>query len=291
MALIDRDYDKRDSKPFRYYKRHELRENPQTGELELDPNTSPDNIRQASKIDELEYNSSTGELDFPKKRSDKSNGSTEYVERLKKINAAGRNGSNNFKPPFSRIHFYGLVSIGLMAYITFDRYFGVSELQPIKPPVAVSAVSSAKPQTIKTSPDIASSTAPEVALPKTSMISSLFGSSCDGLPPFEVVAGNGSNYYLKLIDVDTKQEVLTAFVRSGETLSICAPAGSYLFRYASGEKWYGVGLYFGSGTPFSESKQSLQFIKSAYRVSGNTVTLIKTAFGNFPTNSVPASKF
>ena len=47
----------------------------------------------------------------------------------------------------------------------------------------------------------------------------------------------GGNHYIKLVDADSKEAVMTAYIEEGQTLSMKVPLGSYRLRYAAGKTW------------------------------------------------------
>ncbi|MCK4486821.1 MAG: hypothetical protein KAU38_08685, partial [Desulfobacterales bacterium] len=67
-----------------------------------------------------------------------------------------------------------------------------------------------------------------------------------GLAPLEVKTKyKDGNYFVRIVNKSTQQEVLTAFIRAGETLNVEVPLGSCELRIANGKTWYGTGFLFG----------------------------------------------
>lgn len=112
--------------------------------------------------------------------------------------------------------------------------------------------------------------------------------------PFEIKATQGSHFLVKLVDAYGKDPVLTVFVRSGTTVNIDVPLGTYELRYAAGDVWYGYEAYpwhFGPDTAHSKADRTFKFEVVKNRVTGYTVTLYKVRHGNLPTRRINSSDF
>jgi len=109
--------------------------------------------------------------------------------------------------------------------------------------------------------------------------------------PFKIVAAQGSHFFLKLVDVATRQPAMSVFVRSGETVEVEAPLGTFEVRYASGDTWFGDELLFGSETAYSKADKLFTFEIVGSQVRGFTITLYKVAHGNLSTSRIRASEF
>lgn len=105
--------------------------------------------------------------------------------------------------------------------------------------------------------------------------------------PFEIKSYNGANYLLKLVDLYTKEAVMTVFVRGGTTTEVDVPSGTFEIRYASGTTWYGDDLLFGPETTCSKANQSFSFVPG----TGFTITLYKVQNGNLTTSSISPAEF
>ncbi len=111
--------------------------------------------------------------------------------------------------------------------------------------------------------------------------------------PFEIMTSFGADYYLKLVDTSTGQDVLIVYVRGGQRIEVTVPLGSYRLRYASGETWRGTAHLFGPGemTSYSASESVLSFEVSGGYVNGYTVELIRQVGGNMDTRRISPSQF
>lgn len=109
--------------------------------------------------------------------------------------------------------------------------------------------------------------------------------------PFEIKAGQGSHFLVKLVHVGTNQPAMTIFVRSGETVEVEVPLGTFEVRYASGDTWYGDDLLFGPETSYSKADTFFTFEIVGNQIRGFTITLYTVAHGNLKTKAIGASEF
>jgi len=109
--------------------------------------------------------------------------------------------------------------------------------------------------------------------------------------PFEIEAAQGSHYLLKLVDAYTGAPVMTVFVRSGTTVEVKVPLGTYEVRYASGETWYGYEYLFGPETSYSKADKTLTFQVVGNQFTGFTITLYKVPHGNLHTSAIKPTEF
>lgn len=92
-----------------------------------------------------------------------------------------------------------------------------------------------------------------------------------------VTASFGSSYVVTLKD-SNESEVITFFVRSGDTVTIGVPKKKLYVYFASGDKWYGYGrgLMFGEDTVYTKDDELLDFSKYSWEY-----TLYPITNGNF----------
>lgn len=110
--------------------------------------------------------------------------------------------------------------------------------------------------------------------------------------PFEVETPPGGGYYLKLVDANSGDVVVTILVKGGEKYEAEVPLGSYRLRYATGQNWYGEEHLFGPDeTSYYVASDIFEFsIEGNYYV-GNTLVLKKMLNGNLDTHKIPAENF
>ncbi|MBN2106127.1 MAG: J domain-containing protein [Deltaproteobacteria bacterium] len=111
------------------------------------------------------------------------------------------------------------------------------------------------------------------------------------IAPFEIKADQGNHYLLKIVDQHTKKQVLTVFVRSGTTVNVDVPLGTFEIKYASGETWYGYEYLFGPETSYSKADKAFTFKKEGDHISGYTITLYKVTRGNLHTYKISQTDF
>ena len=109
--------------------------------------------------------------------------------------------------------------------------------------------------------------------------------------PLTIETSVGSNYLVKIVDYYSKQEVMTVFVRGGDSRKIQVPLGVYEIKYASGEKWYGYQHLFGDDTSYSKAENSFKFENTGYQITGYTITLYRVSNGNLRTSHINKSQF
>jgi hypothetical protein len=85
-------------------------------------------------------------------------------------------------------------------------------------------------------------------------------------------AGDG-HYYIKLEETGTGRSVLTVFVRSGHQVDMRVPFGTYVMKYASGQKWYGYEHLFGPNTAYNKAGSTYAFRREGDKIKGFQITM------------------
>jgi len=106
-----------------------------------------------------------------------------------------------------------------------------------------------------------------------------------------VTAVGSPNYFIKVVDWERGTPLLTVFIRSGQTVNVKVPLGSYRLKYASGTEWYGKQFLFGPNTTYSRAQDQLDFTIEGDRVRGHEITLIKQVGGNLKTVDIRQEDF
>lgn len=132
-------------------------------------------------------------------------------------------------------------------------------------------------------------TEPEQPLPMNGAVQSF--SSARRMAPFEIKSDAGSHYLVKLADAVSGRDVLSVFVRGGQTVNIDVPLGTYVVKHASGEQWYGYVHLFGPQTSYSKAETPFSFTSANGRISGYTMTLYKVVDGNLRSEEIDAEEF
>jgi len=132
---------------------------------------------------------------------------------------------------------------------------------------------------------------PPLPLPQSGVLFQSY-SEDDAVAPFEIVTQAGrEHFYIKLVDVRTRQDAARFFVRGGERLEVTVPLGRYQLRYASGTAWYGEDKRFGPTTSYHQAQDPFSFRKFFDRYSGFTVELFSQVDGNLRTDQISETAF
>lgn len=102
---------------------------------------------------------------------------------------------------------------------------------------------------------------------------------------------DGFNYLVKVLDWNTKNLVLTAFIRSGETANLIVPFGSFEIKYATGKTWYGYDYLFGPGTSYYRAESRMDFTQSGNSYFGRTIQLMPSTGGNMQISNISENNF
>lgn len=129
---------------------------------------------------------------------------------------------------------------------------------------------------------------PEQPLPNTGDTDN---PNLNGIAPLEIRTSTGANYWIKIDDANTNQHVVSYFVRSGETLNVQMPLGSYIIKYATGQNWYGPEHLFGNDTNYSKADDIFNFESNGNQTNGYTIELIMQTNGNLQTENIDKSQF
>jgi len=132
-------------------------------------------------------------------------------------------------------------------------------------------------------------TAPELPTPPSGEVRQY--STQPALAPFQIRSSAGSNYLVKLDSASNGRPVLSIFVRGGRTEDVHVPLGTYVVKYASGDKWYGYTHLFGPDTQYSKADRSFTFSFDGQQYSGYTITLYRVQDGNLTTTKIPPDQF
>lgn len=127
-------------------------------------------------------------------------------------------------------------------------------------------------------------------LPQTGYSTSSF---YDGVAPLAIKTSSngGYHYFVKIVNVDSHQEMGSYFIRSGEVLEMKIPLGTYEVKYASGKQWYGTGFLFGPETRYSKADSLFTFSFDGYEYSGYTIELIMQRNGNLRTSGIQPNQW
>jgi hypothetical protein len=101
---------------------------------------------------------------------------------------------------------------------------------------------------------------PSAELPANATISKNWkASKKELLAPFKIITRGNRNYFIKLLEEKTSKQMLTIFIRAGESASVDIPLGRYKIRYATGFDWHGEQYLFGVDGLYKEISQISDF--------------------------------
>ncbi|MEQ1486526.1 J domain-containing protein [Methyloglobulus sp.] len=131
---------------------------------------------------------------------------------------------------------------------------------------------------------------PELPLPQSGSNNANFS---DGVAPLKIRTSpsGGYHYFVKIVNLSNNQPIGSYFIRSGESIDIKIPLGTYEIKYASGTKWQGIDYLFGSETTYSKAESTFKFSFDGYHYSGYTVELIMQQNGNLETSRIQPNQF
>lgn len=79
---------------------------------------------------------------------------------------------------------------------------------------------------------------------------------------------SANDYYVRLRTFDTKEPIITFYVHSKSIVTVNVPVGLFELVYASGSKWYGEELLFGSDTKYYSANELFIFYDDGQSASG-----------------------
>jgi len=133
-------------------------------------------------------------------------------------------------------------------------------------------------------------TAPEQPLPSNGHVRPPVKAS--ETAPFRILTSGGdTHYFVKLEESGTGRSVLTVFVRSGQQVDIRVPFGTYVVKYASGQKWYGYQHLFGPNTAYNKADSTFPFRREGNQIKGFSITLYAVEGGNLSTLPITPKDF
>jgi len=98
-------------------------------------------------------------------------------------------------------------------------------------------------------------------------------------------------YVVKVADYYNHQPAGIYFIRSGHSINVELPLGSYEIRYASGKIWYGLQYLFGPVTTYNKADKKFDFINTGDQVSGYTVELYTQVNGNLRSSGISPNEW
>ena len=109
--------------------------------------------------------------------------------------------------------------------------------------------------------------------------------------PLTLVTAPGANYYVKLVNPWTGENLIGIYIHGGWPLDVFVPLGDYELRYAAGPVWYGPTHRFGEKGSFAKAKSIFCFTAEPGGYSGYTVELIMQTNGNLSIETISPEHF
>ncbi len=94
------------------------------------------------------------------------------------------------------------------------------------------------------------------------------------IAPLTIQTSRGVNYLVKIVDYYSKSNIMTIFIKGGDTIKTKVPLGIFEIRYASGKQWYGYEHLFGKNTSYAKAEQRFYFSNTGYKITGYTLNTI-----------------
>ncbi len=159
------------------------------------------------------------------------------------------------------------------------------------PTPRIASTPSPTPKITSPTPQIKVATPKPMPLPPSGEVRAI--KNISRVAPLEIRTSPGKNYLVKLSYVNSRETVISVFVRGGDTVKIKAPLGTYTLKYASGDTWYGYknNIWFGPSTTYTKADESLIFTSTGNGYYGHTVTLYEVENGNLSTHDIEADQF
>ena len=230
----------------------------------------------------------------------KTNEFIEYIKARTKPEKAGpflfRLKNLELKPAFYHVPVFS-VFIGL-CFISYNAI--ISESSPgSRQPASSTYASAHHDSSVESNPkptlDVrAAFNAPELPMPPQGRMSfsDEFVASTSPTAPLKILTKpTDGNYVVKVEDWASGKSVATLFIQKGGTLSVELPLGSYKFKFACGENWYGSDLLFGSKTAYSYIAELMNFFISGNYARGQEIRMIPQVDGNLNTPAMSATNW
>ncbi|MFN5377891.1 MAG: hypothetical protein ACK5BQ_03895 [Ignavibacteria bacterium] len=119
----------------------------------------------------------------------------------------------------------------------------------------------------------------------------LFKSKGSAVSHLTVRSSEGSDYYIKLVDVVSRKTIRSAYIHGGKVGEIPVPLGEYYLYWSNGTDWYGPKFGFGKDAPKQKGSTTFNFERNGNRIHGWAVTLYTVPNGNMSQESVDDSDF
>jgi hypothetical protein len=133
----------------------------------------------------------------------------------------------------------------------------------------------------------------EQPLPKTGVFKALNKQNLDleTNPPLKITNSPDAHTLIKLVRVLDGIEVMSIFLRAGDTIEVAVPPGTYQIKMASGQTWYGDAVRFGPNTSYGILNKALTFMNDGTQLLGHGLSLTRVREGNLKQRPLEAKAF
>jgi hypothetical protein len=97
----------------------------------------------------------------------------------------------------------------------------------------------------------------------------------------------GADYLIKLVNARSNLTEMMFYVAGGRTIHELVPGGTFVFKYATGNRWCNDVDLFGRDTQINQAVEEFTFTDETHW----TVELIKQTGGNLRMHSIPRQQF
>ena len=115
--------------------------------------------------------------------------------------------------------------------------------------------------------------------------------SRDSFPTLKVNNSPEVNTLLKLYRQSSKTELMSIFIRAGDSVEVAVPPGTYVVKVASGNTWYGEPIWFGRDTSYGKLDSIFTFSIEGGNLRGHELTLKLLKDGNLTQTKISANDF
>lgn len=98
--------------------------------------------------------------------------------------------------------------------------------------------------------------------------------------PLEFETEGNFGYFVKIVDVDTNNTIISFFLHPNKAYELSIPVGNYIFAYGIGKEWVNILVYFGDEGKYFQTRNIYQFIEE----KGYTIRLMDN--GNLDFNEL-----
>lgn len=109
------------------------------------------------------------------------------------------------------------------------------------------------------------------------------------IAPLKITTSAKRDFYVKLQDHDTREDVTSVYIRAHSSSSLNVPLGNLVVKYATGTEWFSRACLFGVATSIHQAEKVLTFSVEGDQVSGYSIELILQNGGNFATQRLDSS--